>query len=574
MASGTSLAFIFFWLGAIGLYFLLRHLEFERFISVFGSLIFMLAPYNMSLVINGHDTKIQAIMYAPWIFWALLRVLKNQSWLDVCLLTLFAGLQIRTSHYQVVFYTAILSIIFVFSDLIRVARENRKMPWRRLLLLSVAAAGALLIATRPLLLAANYAGDSVRGREVVRMNDQSMTTGAEKGVSKSFVKNWSFEPVELLSLVVARATGGNSNEYYGKARSIGFRQDVIPGYWGHSPYNGSYYYMGTFVFLLVFVAFFWIKRYPLLWQLGAGLVLMLIWSLGTFTGPIYDLSYQFIPFFSNFRTPTTSMSMVYLLAAIIAAYGLRSISFFRNVEIKKLLKLLGIVAGVAVLLFIIGNSISFINPNQKLQPNVVDMLIEARRSMYFDDLFWFVVSILIFAVFVWLYVKNKISLRVSIVGLLVFTAIDLLVVSSRYDDKAISWKEFNRSYLDDSQTTLFLKNDASNFRVLAMGNQNFGLPAHVQTIGGGYDMQMNKSMYELTNNSLYQKLDGNTQINWNVLDFLNVKYVVSDRVLENDRLNQQLADPAKGIYTYRYKFNKERGFFVDGFQIIKDDVAG
>jgi hypothetical protein len=54
---------------------------------------------------------------------------------------------------------------------------------------------------------------------------------------------------------------------------------------------------------------------------------------------------------------------------------------------------------------------------------------------------------------------------------------------------------------------------------------------------------------------------------------MNVKYVVSDRVLQSDRLNQELADPSNGIYTYRYKFNKDRAFFVDEYQIIKDDVA-
>lgn len=574
LSSVLSLPFVFFGIGALGLYFFLRYLKFDRLQSFFGSLIFLLSPFYKSLVINGHGTKIQAIMYAPWIFLALFRILNRTKWFDVALLVLFAGLQVRTSHYQVVFYTAVLSFVFVVWHLIEDIRAQAGLPWKKILLIGVAGIGTLLMSARPILLAANYAGDSIRGRDVVRLSDTaSDTKQLESGVSKSFVETWSFSPSELMTLLVSRAMGGTSSEYFAKARSIGFRQDVIPSYWGHSPYNGSYYYLGAFVFFLLLVSFIWVKDNPLVWQFGLGLLLMLVWSLGTFAGPIYDLSYSFVPFFSNFRTPTTSMAMFYLLAAILAAYGLRSLPYFQKKELKKLYIVLGIGAVTIVLFFLIGSSMSFINERQNHQQNVLDLLTEARRNMFFSDLVILLISLFLFSGIIWLFVRKKIELSTTIIALLIFSTIDLLLVWTRYSDRPVSQAEFNRTYLGDSQTSSFLENDSETFRVFALSNQNYGLPAHVQTIGGGYDMQMNKSFYELTNNNLYQKIDGENQINWNVLDFMNVKYIVTDRVLEDEHLSQDLVDPAKGLYTYRYKFNKQRGFFVDEYQVVKDPIA-
>lgn len=573
ISKALSLPFVFFWLGAVGLYFLLRHLQFDRLQSLFGSLLFVLAPFYKSLVINGHGTKIQAIMYAPWVLLALFRLCKDLRWFDVLFLALVAGLQIRTSHYQVVFYTAIIAFIFVAWDMAGRFRERSGLLLPLSVKLVVAGALTLMISARPLLLAANYAGESIRGREVVRLNDaQPDGRTLEKGVSKRFVSNWSFTPSELMTLLVSRAKGGTSNEYYSAARSIGFRDQVIPGYWGHSPYNGSYYYLGSITFLLLLVAFSWLKKNPLLWPLGIALLLMIVWSLGTFAGPIYDISYSVIPFFANFRTPTTSLAMVYLLAAIAATYGLRSLLYF-DTKSKKTWQVMGFAAGLVILLFIIGNSASFMNERQSYQANILEMLVEARRGMYFTDLGMLFGGLLAFGGVLWLLIRKMIDPRSAMISLLLLSAIDLLLVSNRYSDETVSRAEFNRTFLGESQTTSFLKNDQEVFRVFVLGNMNFGLPAHVQTIGGGYDMQMNQSLYELTNNNLYERIDGTNQINWNVLDFMNVKYMVSDRQLEDDHLSQEIVDPGKGLYTYRYKFNKSRGFFVDGYQVLKDPVA-
>ena len=573
LTSLLSLPFVFFWLGAVGQFILLRYLKFGRLESFFGSLIFLLAPYYQSLVINGHGTKIQAITYAPWIVWSLLKVMKNQRWLDVCLLVLFTGLQLRTSHYQIVFYTAILAIIFVVANIIRELRAGAGFPWRRLLLLGVAGVASLMIASWPLLLAASYSGDSVRGREVVRLSDQNSPTTRESGVSRAFVSNWSFKPRELLTLIVARAQGGTSSEAYSKAGSIGFKQDFIPSYWGHSPYNGSYYYMGIIVFFLTLLGFFRWKQNPFRWELVLGLLLMLLWSMGTFAGAVYSFSYRFIPFFSNFRTPTTSMSMVYFLTSILAVYGIRAMRDFGKDEIKELIRLTGLLVGIAALLFLAGNVFTFINSTEKYQEGVTDMLVEARRGMYFSDLLWYVAGGVVFLTIVWLQVKEKMDVSVAVLILLLLTVVDLGTVWNRYSDEAISQRDFARYYLDDTQTTVLLKNDPSVYRVFALSNQNFGLPAHIQTIGGGYDMQMNTTMYELMTNNLYHRIDGKNRINWNVLDFMNVKYLVSERTIENDKLSFEISDPGRSSYLYRYKFNKERAFFVDGYQVIKDDIA-
>ncbi|MCB0689621.1 MAG: hypothetical protein KDC53_23940, partial [Saprospiraceae bacterium] len=197
----------------------------------------------------------------------------------------------------------------------------------------------------------------------------------------------------------------------------------------------------------------------------------------------------------------------------------------------------------------------------------------ARRSMFFSDLMILACSLILFGVIIYLFIRKKMDQSLATILLLIFSIIDLGVVWSRYGDKPISRAEFNRTFLADSETSELIKGDQEVFRVFAMGGQNYSLPVFAQMIGGGYDMQMNKSFYEVATNCLHQKIGTDTPINWNVLDFMNVKYVVSDRAVQDEHLNEQLVDAAKGLYTYRYKFSKDRGFFVDEYQVVRDPAT-
>ncbi len=100
--------FIYYLFGALGLYFFFRYLKFTPLISLLGVLIFILIPHFKSLYLEGHFAKFRAIMIIPWIVFAFYYFLDKKNLLGAALFALAFGLQIRTQHYQIVFYTGLL----------------------------------------------------------------------------------------------------------------------------------------------------------------------------------------------------------------------------------------------------------------------------------------------------------------------------------------------------------------------------------------------------------------------------------------------------------------------------------
>ena len=441
----------------------------------------------------------------------------------------------------------------------------------RLITFSIAGILALLVAAEPLLIAFKYSNDSVRSQQVLSLSDVDVERA--KGVSKKFIRTWSFHPRELLSLVVPRASGGLSDDVYPSAHYVGFKDGQVSSYWGHSGFNATYYYLGVLSLLLMCFGFIRSVRDATFKALLAASVLMLIWSLGTFMEPFFDICYRFIPFFKNFRTPPTSLSVVYIAVAIMALYGLRSIENlrFESDQLKRLLPV-GLFAlfGVGILFY--ASQASFLKEGEDGSTKMVMALQGIRKEMILEDIYRYLLILGLGASLLLAYFYKKLSFELLIFAVGTVMVIDFLMIDSRYPFETISKQEFQRTYLDPSPTVNFLKSDPEQFRVLPFSTTNFGLPAHVQTIGGGLDLQMNALTYEMSANCLHHKLDGKVQLNWNMLDMLNVKYVIADREITHDYLSLEYTDPVQQLNTYRYKFNRPRGFFVDKFEVITDDI--
>ena len=104
LSTWASLPYIFYLWGAIGMFFLCRHLRFNHQLAILGALLFVLAPYYKSLVIVGHVNKLQALMHIPWVLWSVLLLLRKPKVLHVLFFSLAFALELRSNHYQIVFY--------------------------------------------------------------------------------------------------------------------------------------------------------------------------------------------------------------------------------------------------------------------------------------------------------------------------------------------------------------------------------------------------------------------------------------------------------------------------------------
>ncbi|NND09358.1 MAG: hypothetical protein HKN87_23545 [Saprospiraceae bacterium] len=564
---------VFSMVGAMGMYFLLRFLRQSKLSAFFGAALFLLLPYQKSLIIAGHLTKYEAAMYVPWIILGTKAVLTKNSLVHILGLALAVALQLRAGHYQVSFYAGVIVVVILVAHIWSTSRkESWQVSIRPVAAFAIAGVAALLLAAQPLLLAGKFAADSVRGGQVERLDRPGETTSS--GVAKDFVAEWSFDPMEMLTVVVPHAVGGTSDHRLTPALARRFNQKVIATYWGPAPFNTSFYYLGILPLLLLLLGLLsrpsWFQKSLLIL-----LILMLVWAMGTNADPFYSLCYAVLPFFKNFRTPTTSFTAVNALLPILAVYGINSIKHLTQQKVREahrqsFQKLVWVSAGLLFAIILIGSILSFEKPGQNIADNALQLMREIRQGLFYGDVIRIALLMAAGLGALALAKARRVSTSTAAWAIVVLTIVDLGYQNTRYGVGAISSGSFHDKYLAGTSAIDFLHADAALYRVMPFASGNLGLPYHVQTIGGGLELQMNKYAYEVYYNNLHQKLDGSLPINWNVLDALNVKYVLSNTQIDHPNLRPEHTDPS-GKYVYRYKFNVERGYFVDGYKVVEDD---
>ncbi|MDH3651710.1 MAG: hypothetical protein OEQ53_18645, partial [Saprospiraceae bacterium] len=322
LSEQTNLALVYLLFGAIGMFFLLRYLRFSRPTAVIGVLIFIMVPYYKSLLIVGHIDKFPSIMHIPWIAWFTLRVRDRQSLSNMLLLALILGLQLRANHYQIVFYTGFVVISLLIPSLIQAARQRVfSAIFRKIFTVAGAYLCAVLLAAQPLLATFQLSDNTLRTNTPIdiQRSDQS-GAAATRGVDKSFVKTWSWASRDILSLILPRAVGGLTIENY-NGQVPGYIDGVVPGYWGSVPFSRTYYYMGALAIFFCIIGIAAHKDQRIVRSLTGLCLLTVLWALGVNAGYFYDLCYNYLPFFKNFRTPITSLAILYFAIAILATFG-------------------------------------------------------------------------------------------------------------------------------------------------------------------------------------------------------------------------------------------------------------
>ena len=149
--------FLYYFLAALGFYLLMRHFKLSPPVALFSALIFVLMPHYKSLYIEGHFSKFTAIMTLPWVFYAFYYFLEKRNLFSAALFSLAFGVQIRTQHYQIVFYTALLIFAVGVAPFVRdLLDKNYKRFSKSTLILVAAVVLALTMSAQPLFLAKEY----------------------------------------------------------------------------------------------------------------------------------------------------------------------------------------------------------------------------------------------------------------------------------------------------------------------------------------------------------------------------------------------------------------------------------
>ncbi|MGD9488336.1 MAG: 6-pyruvoyl-tetrahydropterin synthase-related protein [Calditrichaceae bacterium] len=571
--------FIYYLFAALGSYLLFRYLKMSPLISLAATLIFILMPHYKSLYLEGHFTKFRALMLLPWVTLTFLHFLDKRNFLSAALFALAFGTQIRTQHYQIVFYTGLMVFAIGIYPFIKDIMEKKYTLFLKSAgLLTAAIVLSITMSAQPLFLAREYLPYSKRGKTTISLNETTKKSNSD-GVTLEYATQWSTQPSEILTWIVPRFYGGMSGEQYTGNAVPQLRNRTVPGYWGSMPFTQSYEYMGVLSILLAFLGLFAYRKNRMIVSLSFFALFLVLLSFGRHFQSFYSIFYYDVPFFNKFRAPMMSVTVTMFIMSFLAAFGLKYLS---EIDItgdnlkkhKNLLLILGGFFGLGIVMWLAGQMMSFVKPGETYEPQILAMITSIRKEFFTQDLIRYMILLLFGAGLIIGYLKSKISFPVLGILFTILMALDLLNIQERVHKDYMDIDKIERTYFAETATDRFLNNDKEIARILPVGKQ-FGdnrWAYYHQTIGGYSPIKM-YTIEEIIENNLYKGWEPDFPLNWNILKILNVKYVILEGMLSHPELTLVNKDDTNKLFTYIYNSRLPRAFFVESAEVVDDEYT-
>ncbi len=285
----------FFFLLA-GTYWLVVYLTRRPLAGILAAVAYGLTTYIPIILKAGHNSKFIALCFAPWLVLAFVYVLRQPRWLAGLLFAIVLAANLRAGHVQITYYVTFLLGLWWLAEGVAAWRERRLAVFGRATgWLALGSILALLMIAQPYWPIYEYKQYTIRGG--------TEATGGGDGLDWDYAMSWSQAPGELITLLIADAYGGGS-----------------PTYWGPKPFTEGPHYVGGIILWLALLAL-WRRRERTVWILGAGTLLMILFSLGSYFPLLNRFMFTYFPLFDAFRVPETWLSTAALGLALLAALG-------------------------------------------------------------------------------------------------------------------------------------------------------------------------------------------------------------------------------------------------------------
>ena len=282
-------------------YWAARTLDLGRWASAIAGLAFMFGGWYMANLYGGHDGRMFAAALLPAVFALLERGIRSGRLAPFLWMGIVVALQIFTPHVQVMYYGALLLLMYGILRTLLVSAEGREpagpedlAPSRLLRLAGYAAAGfvvAALLGSVQLLPTLDLMRHAVRG-------------GGQSGYA--FASSWALPPQEVSDLFLPDLIGS------------------LQTYWGSNPFKLNTVYLGAVPLALAAIGVAGARRDRRTWILAGLGLLGLLFTLGGAT-PVHHIAYAIVPFVKKFRAPSLMFPPVALVAALLAGIGVQRV---------------------------------------------------------------------------------------------------------------------------------------------------------------------------------------------------------------------------------------------------------
>ena len=568
----------------LGFYVALLALGLSPWLSLLGALAFGLGSYNIIIIEAGHITKAYAMSMMAPIIGGMLLILQRKKYLWGSLLfTLALGIQFACNHIQITYYTMLIGIILGLVYLVYAIKDKAIKP---LLIgvgiMLVGAAFAIGANARLLFINQEYVKYTMRGGSEITVtpedlykDSESKSIAASNGLDIDYAYSWSYGKGETYTLLVPGAYGGGSGETVDTDSEFykNFRQKQAPLYWGDQPFTSGPVYFGAIVIFLFVLGMFVVKG-PERWWILLATILSILMAWGKNFMGFNSFLFYHLPLYNKFRTPSMSLVIANVTMVIMAALALKTIFDKENPVDRKKLNLglyisTGITAGFILLMMALSGNFSFSGTSDVQMAAqygnqwdmIKDVLVKDRKALFMADSWRSLILILISAVFLWLYINEKIKQSGIIIGILACLVLfDLWGVDRRYLNETNFITE-KRTKLKPSETDRILDQFAAQFKDedyrvfdLSVNTFNDSYPSAFHHQIGGYNAAKLRRYQDLIDFYLSR------HINTNVLNMLNARYVVVPG--QNGQPVVQRNPDALG-----------NAWFVDTYQLVEDANA-
>lgn len=537
----------------LGAFLLFLSMGVNGIVAVAGAIAVAFCSYNMQIIQVGHNTKMQAIAFFPWVLAGVIYTYRmafssfagsqddgksaqeKRKWLPKTVLgaVLFAlalSMQIKANHIQITYYLAIVIFIYAIGLLVSLCIDKEK----RAKLGRFFAASVLLLVLGIVGIATNankliptyeYTPYTMRGGSEL---SGSGTGHNEKGLDLDYATAWSYGIEEMPNLLIPNYNGGSSagaidpedSEVYDLLRMAGQpnlkeTMKALPLYWGPQPFTAGPMYMGAVSIFLFVLGLFLVKGREKWWMLAATIVAVLL-AWGSHFMWFTKLWFDYAPFYNKFRTVSMALIVLQVTVPLLGFYTLDRIikEKYTMQEFGKAGLAAYALTGLFCLLCavfpgIAGTFTGAVDAGQ--QDILVEALIADRQTLLVKDAwhsFWFIS--IVAALLMWAYWKPKRDAvgpegsfvrkgRMAIVAVAVVFLVyfDLVPVGKRYLNRGhfITPRDFTAAYAPRPVDEIILEDPDLDYRVLDISVNTFNdaIPSyHHKTIGGYSPVKMQR----------------------------------------------------------------------------------